>query len=202
MTDIYFDRPQWDKAYRNFAADIRPEITDMSIWDFKVDLSRGRPATLSVENVENIPEQYEVYLIDQTRGQFRNLRTQGAYDFAAALDQSDFELVVGEQAAVAEKLKEVLPRTFSLGQNYPNPFNPATTIPLTLPEQAEMTLKIFNLLGQEISTLFDGTLPAGRHYFSWEGKNSYQKQMPSGVYIYQLRVTNGEHFTGKMVLLK
>ncbi|HXG37140.1 MAG TPA: T9SS type A sorting domain-containing protein [Bacteroidota bacterium] len=73
------------------------------------------------------------------------------------------------------------PEKFELFQNYPNPFNPTTTIAYHLPEPAYITLKVFNLLGQEILTLVNSDKPAGYHE---EAVNA--NSVASGVYIYQL----------------
>ena len=56
-----------------------------------------------------------------------------------------------------------LPTRFALGPNYPNPFNPSTIIPYQLPTATHVRLEVFNLLGQRIATLVDGTRPAGFH---------------------------------------
>ena len=63
-------------------------------------------------------------------------------------------------------------------------------------------VQIYNLLGQQITTLHDGTLPAGIHYFTWEGTDHSGVRMPSGVYLYRLNTDKGMSFTGKMVLIK
>jgi flagellar hook assembly protein FlgD len=63
-------------------------------------------------------------------------------------------------------------------------------------------LKVYNLLGQEVVTLFKGSLNAGRHYFVWEGVNESKIKMPSGIYVYQMSTSTGFKYSGKMVLLK
>lgn len=73
------------------------------------------------------------------------------------------------------------PESFELFQNYPNSFNPSTTIPFQLPRDARVSLKLFNLLGQEVVTLIDGDVPVGYHEQTWNA-NAFA----SGVYIYQL----------------
>lgn len=93
------------------------------------------------------------------------------------------------------------PAEYSLTQNYPNPFNPATTISFSLKADANVTLKVFNVLGQEVATLINNTLSAGTHNvdFSAAGLNS-------GVYIYNLVAdgVDGSSFnaTRKMILNK
>ena len=81
------------------------------------------------------------------------------------------------------------PSQYRLGQNYPNPFNPATTIPFTLAQSGQVTLTIFNLQGQCVCELFSGTLDAGPHQITWDGRDA-QGVVPSGVYLYVLRAAD------------
>jgi hypothetical protein len=100
-----------------------------------------------------------------------------------------------------------LPTKFALKQNFPNPFNPTTTIRFTLPVQATVTLKVYNILGQEIASLVDQTKEAGFYEVNWNGRNRYNQAVPSGIYIYRMIASGGnqkEHFvqTRKMVMVK
>src|SRR5690606_8054003 len=85
---------------------------------------------------------------------------------------------------------------FNLLQNYPNPFNPVTTINYQIKEQGLVQLKVYNLLGQEIVTLVNEELSAGMYEALFDASN-----LPSGVYIYSLRV-NDFFKNNKMTLLK
>jgi hypothetical protein len=101
----------------------------------------------------------------------------------------------------------VLPQAFSLEQNYPNPFNPSTNISFSLPSTSVVTLKVYNLVGQEVATLASGTLAAGNHQLSWSGTDALGHTVASGVYFYRLQasdVKGGGNFvrTMKMVLVK
>lgn len=89
-----------------------------------------------------------------------------------------------------------LPQTFNLQQNYPNPFNPSTTIQFEIANETNVSLKVFNMLGQEVATLVNERLNPGRYERSFDGKG-----LASGVYFY--RLTAGS-FTDlkKLVLLK
>ena len=202
LADIYFERPEWDSDYSRFGSDIRPRINEVEVWDFQVYAPQKSESELTFPGITNIPEEYEVYLIDKTRLTYQDLRDNDRYEFVSTPEISEFEIIIGDAEAVEEKLDAVIPMAYTLGQNYPNPFNPTTTIPLTLPEQSEVSLKVFNVLGQEVITLFKGTLNAGRHYFLWEGTNRAKILMPSGIYIYQMTTNTGFRFTGKMVLIK
>ncbi len=85
---------------------------------------------------------------------------------------------------------------FSLVQNYPNPFNPSTTIRYTLPGAEVVTVKIFNLLGQEVETLVNQQQPAGEYTIRYDASH-----LSSGIYFYQLRAGNFTEVR-KMLLLK
>ncbi len=89
-----------------------------------------------------------------------------------------------------------IPITFSLQQNYPNPFNPSTNIPFSLPSKAFVSLKVFNLIGEEVTTLINEELPAGVHLHTWNADG-----IPSGVYFYRLQAGSFLE-TKKLILLK
>jgi len=94
-----------------------------------------------------------------------------------------------------------LPSKFELGQNYPNPFNPQTSFRIALPTPQHVTFDIYNLLGQRVVRLYDGTAPAGYLELSWGGRDQSGRPVGSGVYFY--RVDAGDlQQVRKMVLLK
>ena len=93
------------------------------------------------------------------------------------------------------------PEAFSLHQNYPNPFNPETRIVYDMHEAGDVTLVIYNVLGQEVTTLFDGRKSIGRHETVWDGNDQGGKSMTSGVYFYSLK-SAGFKAVMKMVLIK
>jgi hypothetical protein len=89
-----------------------------------------------------------------------------------------------------------IPTTAVLYQNYPNPFNPSTVIQFRLPHSSNITLKIYNFIGQEIETLTNGYYNEGNYIVSWNAKN-----FASGVYFYVLNY-NGAAYSKKMLLIK
>jgi len=91
--------------------------------------------------------------------------------------------------SVAEE-RTGLPDQFALFQNYPNPFNPSTTIIYNLQVASRVTLKIFNLLGQEVKTLVDAVQDAGYKSIQWNGRNTEGRSVASGVYFYRLEAAN------------
>jgi aminopeptidase N len=86
--------------------------------------------------------------------------------------------------------------SFYLYQNYPNPFNPSTTIEFDLPKSSQVTLKIYNIIGEEVNTLLSASLLSGSYKYEWDGSN-----LASGVYLYRLEA-EGYVETRKMVLMR
>ena len=106
---------------------------------------------------------------------------------------------------IGTDLETQLPKEFSLLQNYPNPFNPQTEIRYELPEAANVRLTVYNLLGQELSTIVDNQQEAGFHKATWFGRNNNGQSLASGVYIYKLTAnshTRSFKQVRKMVLLR
>jgi flagellar hook assembly protein FlgD len=88
-----------------------------------------------------------------------------------------------------------------LFDNYPNPFNPSTTIRYALPGQANVTLRIYNILGQEIRTLVNERQSAGVRSVVWDGRNNLNQAVSSGIYIYRLQA-GARVLSKKMILLE
>jgi flagellar hook assembly protein FlgD len=99
-----------------------------------------------------------------------------------------------------------IPAQYGLSQNYPNPFNPVTRISYALPEEATVTLRVYDVLGQEVITLENSVRQAGLHEVTWSGRNALGQSLGSGVYFYRLEATgaSGETFANlkKMLYLK
>jgi hypothetical protein len=93
------------------------------------------------------------------------------------------------------------PISFELTQNRPNPFNPSTTIEYSLPERSQVTIEVFNVLGQRVRTLVNETKPAGIYRIEWDGVDDAGKSVSTGVYLYRLQAGDVVH-TKKMLLIK
>ena len=95
----------------------------------------------------------------------------------------------------------MIPKTYTLHQNYPNPFNPITSLRYDLPEQAQVTLTVYDLMGRKITQLINTIQEAGYKSVQWNATDTFGKSVSAGVYLYQFRA--GEFVqTRKMVLLK
>jgi hypothetical protein len=106
-------------------------------------------------------------------------------------------LTGGPATDVEDETVAEVPGSYQLHQNYPNPFNPVTTIAFDLPKQGEVTLAVYNVLGQRVATLLDGArVPAGTHHVPFDASG-----LPSGMYVYVLEWAQGRE-ARSMVLLK
>jgi hypothetical protein len=90
---------------------------------------------------------------------------------------------------------------FSLFQNYPNPFNPETNIVFTVPQREWITLKIYNILGQEVVSLVDELKDMGSYTITWNGRDRFGRRLSSGIYIAQFR-TGARIESKRMTLLR
>ncbi len=99
----------------------------------------------------------------------------------------------GEAPPPAPGAAVVAPRQFSLMQNYPNPFNPSTELRYTLPVDAHVRLRIFDVLGREVCTLADKFEPSGYKSVRWDSRNNAGAEVPSGIYFCRLEARGTIH---------
>lgn len=95
----------------------------------------------------------------------------------------------------------VIPSQFELAQNYPNPFNPETKIEFAIPSRSHVSLSVYNMLGQKVTTLVDEELEAGWKSVTWNGRDDGGNQVATGVYLYRLEAGDIV-MKKKMMLLK
>lgn len=112
------------------------------------------------------------------------------YDPAQNVETSDCE------SGAAKLVDGTMPYSFNLDQNYPNPFNPSTAIRFSLPRAMIVRLEVFNVLGQNVATLVNGSLTAGQHEYTFDAS-----ALSSGIYFYRLQADDMIE-TKKMILMK
>lgn len=115
----------------------------------------------------------------------RNLDGAGAFEILSfptpGTANASMMTVVSEETAGAQ------PERFRLEQNVPNPFNSDTVIRFALPERTEVALGIYNLLGQKVATLVQGTRSSGTYQVHWDGRDQEGNDLASGIYLYRLK---------------
>ncbi|MBN1466945.1 lamin tail domain-containing protein [candidate division KSB1 bacterium] len=100
-----------------------------------------------------------------------------------------------------KSIEAAAPQLFQLGQNYPNPFNPVTTIPYRIITPNTLSIKIYNLAGKEIKTLFSGYRSSGAYTVEWDKTDGQGQKVPSGTYFYVLNYGHQERQVKKMIVL-
>jgi hypothetical protein len=182
--------------------------------------NRGGDAKLSWPELHNIPSGWTLTLTDLRENRTVNLRETDSYSFRLdgstekiagktpfspmganplqrekATGESRF-LITIDPNATGDFVDETMPDRFALYQNYPNPFNPATTIRYQLPIESDVSLRIYNLMGQQVATLVNESKAAGSYEVSWNASD-----VASGIYYYRLEA-GGQVFNRQMTLIK
>ncbi len=142
---------------------------------------------------------------------FPAVSPDGKYLFFTRSDDDYDEGILWVSAAIIDSLKAVVTdvkedgiginKSFKLNQNYPNPFNPSTTIGYQISESSNVKIKIYDTLGQEVKTLVDSFLSAGRHSISWNATDNSNNPVSSGIYFYRIETQNSI-MGRKMVLVQ
>ena len=122
--------------------------------------------------------------------------TDGGYIITGQIGSDVWLIKTAPDPSDIKQNIDIIPLDFFLHQNFPNPFNPVTTIRYQIPELNFVTLKVYDVLGNEITTLVNEKKQAGTYEITWHAEG-----LPSGVYFYQLRAGNFVE-TKKMILMK
>jgi hypothetical protein len=125
----------------------------------------------------------------------------GNFDEIMVYNYPDKKLPLEEVVSSIGDLDGEIPMKYELSQNYPNPFNPTTEIKFVIPQNQDVSLVVYNVLGEKVITLVDGNMSVGENTVIWNGTNDIGRKVASGVFFYRLTT---ENFTKvrKMVLLK
>ena len=140
-----------------------------------------------------------------SQGELLSFMLDAQFPHTMILDSEASAAIIGV-TAVEDEAVTPQPAAFSLAQNYPNPFNAATLISYSVPSASRVILDMFNIHGQRVATVDQGSQPAGTHTVSWAGVDTQGRPLASGVYFYRLRLPGEERGverqTRKMLLLR
>ena len=187
----------------------RPSGTDGADWELELtaspDVLAAGPMSVRValEEVGGRPDGYDVHVLDLDREVPLTL-LEHAFEITLSAERpvQRLRLIAGTEAYAdaARQGISLVPVAFALAPAYPNPFSGAATLAYELPEQADVVLDVFDLLGRRVAVLADGVQEAGRYTVRWDGTVA-GAPAANGVYVYRLRAGS---FTAshKMVLLR
>ncbi|UCE17418.1 MAG: choice-of-anchor D domain-containing protein [Gemmatimonadota bacterium] len=184
--DLFAYFPLDHPVFKQLCTDIRSSLDSMVVWTLVTEGTEGEICW----NPNDFPN-----------GQFVLNDEINMRDVTCAQFEADDTLTITYTVWVAvEPHPELpMPEEYVLVQNYPNPFNPETTIEYRLPQVHEVSLEVFNVLGQHIRTLVNVKQEAGTYTVTWDGLDKDGLSVASGVYFYRLQA--GEFFDTKSMLL-
>ncbi|HUI29861.1 MAG TPA: fibronectin type III domain-containing protein [Candidatus Acidoferrales bacterium] len=202
--------------------DVRIQVVDQNVggnWkklyvDFRNEIGKGQSFDIEVKNLSGDPvtmnsfvhglEDYGVYLVDNGTHAFYNLKTSDSILIGGVYKYKNYALLVGDGNYIDSIRAVNTPRSYQLYQNYPNPFNPSTIIRYEIPGKAEVTLGVYNVLGQLVRTLVNQVQQSGYYEVEFDGTH-----LASGVYFCRLTVNGIESLNAgtydqikKMTLIK
>jgi Secretion system C-terminal sorting domain len=168
---------KWQTAteVNNYGFNIERKLNS-GVWD--------SVAFVAGQGISNSPKQYSYNDANLPSGESKFQYRLKQIDYSGGIEYSDIINV------------EVVPKQYELLQNYPNPFNPSTTIKFALPKQTQVTINLYNILGQNVRTIANGIFQAGYYEVNLNASN-----LPSGMYIYRIE-SNDFVKAMKMMLVK
>ncbi|MFL3006868.1 MAG: T9SS type A sorting domain-containing protein [Candidatus Neomarinimicrobiota bacterium] len=189
-----------------YGSDIRSLDEMNGVWNIKL-ISEGisGPYTFSIGSKDNLPLGLSFAFLDvPNKNVISNILSESITIQESLGNGYDITIVSGDEQYVSDMITNILeaiPAEYSLSQNYPNPFNPTTKIDFSLPRSDDVTVTIYNLMGQQIKVLMNSNLEYGYHTVTWNGLDQLGRPVASGVYFSELRTRNFRK-TKKMLLLK
>ena len=201
---VSFPHDGWVTPFSHYAVDTRPPGEAGYVWDVEVSTNAGDLIELNFEDINSVPQSYEVWLVDKASSITQNLRLNASYIIGGPriAEPKQLQLFVGKVDYVEEQgiIERSLPTTFSLSQNYPNPFKTTTTIPFSLPKAERVRMTVYNLLGAHVATIIASEdIPAGYHAALWDGRSDIGVPVASGIYF--IRMEAGDFFDLKNAVL-
>ena len=197
--------PEADGGYYH-TTDIR-SISEMNgVWDLRVvSQEKDGPVDIQIHTVDEPPENIIVALVDlQKKAAYRDIMETGLMIEEKATVGYDLKMVIGESEFVENEIQRILngmPTEYTLGYNYPNPFNANTRLDYSLPVRSHVSIRLYNMLGQEVAVLVNEEQPYGNRHVVWNGLNKQGGTAASGVYIAEFKA--GSFLASrKMILMK
>ena len=151
---------------------------------------------ISFSGIGAVPVHFEAWLIDRQNERTHDLRKDTTYQMTPVMPLSVFTILIGDQAAIRDKLATVHPTEYALGMNFPNPFNQATTLSFSLQRPEKIIIDLFDRSGRHVRRILEAALPAGENHVSFDGAN-----LASGLYFCEMTSATDRQIC-KLTLMK
>jgi outer membrane protein assembly factor BamB/Leucine-rich repeat (LRR) protein len=194
---VNFPHNDWEKYPFAYTVDFRPP-EDTITWDFNVKTNIPKETVVvQLSDLDDVPDEYNVRIYDLDMGSLLDAENS-SFSFVSGknLTERHFRIVVSTTDEPGSEEFTSKPKAFITASNYPNPFNPQTTIQYELAEKGNVTISIFNSVGQKVVLYDAGQKEPGKHEFVFDASN-----LTTGIYFYRVDAENN-HATGKMLYMK
>ncbi|OGU70208.1 MAG: hypothetical protein A2V93_04035 [Ignavibacteria bacterium RBG_16_34_14] len=181
--------------YKQLFIEHRHEIGEGQSFELQIKNTTNQKAKLVVNGIEKFAVN-EVYLVDERLKKFYDLKVQNEIEISGSHKNNEFNLLIGNEDFIKTYKDNNTPTEFILYQNYPNPFNPTTFIRYQVPEKANVSVKIYDVLGNLIKVLADEIKDKGYYEVEFDGS-----ALSSGIYLYEFE-SGSTRSIKKMTLLK
>ncbi|HSD62418.1 MAG TPA: T9SS type A sorting domain-containing protein, partial [Ignavibacteriaceae bacterium] len=188
-----------------YARNVVPVSKDGAYWDFTVETKEGnQKVSLNIEPKSSLPDNFSIWLLDKSGRVPVGLNNGTGQIITRDNGKGSFRIIIGTEEFAKLNSDDISLNVYeyALYQNYPNPFNPSTNITYQLKEKSYVTLEVFNILGERVTSIINDVVQdPGQHIVSWNGLNSSGEKTASGIYIYRIKANNFIS-SKKMILLK
>ena len=194
---LFTNHPEWDYILGDqFTKDIRAEVPENGYQEWILSMESSESEAQISWTFENVPDEYDIGYSINDGVYFEDMRSVSTTTLSVST-----EIIVRVGTQVLGIDDEPIPEVFALHQNYPNPFNPTTQIRYDLPEDANVNITIYDIMGRSIKSLVNSNQTAGYRSIRWDGKNNLGEGVSAGMYIYMIQAGEFRQVR-KMVLLK
>lgn len=183
------------------ASDLRPIDSDGQTFELSLEAEPGSEVMVTAKGLSTFQSNEHIRLFDSGAATSYDLRNDPTIEIRPESEKRDFVVMIGSESYVKSKQSELAPQKVKLHQNYPNPFREQTTLRYAVPEEMDVRLEVYDLLGRRVETLVDGRMTAGVHTLQWSGDTRSGQQLASGTYLVRLQAGD-QMRTMKMVLVK
>ncbi|MFY0684946.1 MAG: T9SS type A sorting domain-containing protein [Balneola sp.] len=198
IADEYYDLVEVNSSLNNIT-ELPLKFASDNSGEFELEVKRWTDIPDGwVIQVEDLKED-KVYELNENwslKFNYTNLNDIESDEIITPFMEERFVVKVVPESLLDNESNDELPSSVELYQNYPNPFNPTTTLSFYMPEDGNVKLSVFNIVGQPVAVLIQETMSKGEHNLEWDASD-----MPSGIYIYQLEI-GANIMTRKMTLVK
>lgn len=195
---VSFPHNDWSRYPHEYTVDFRPQTENETSWDFLVKTNiKNEKVSVSFDGIESLSDGIKYKIVDLDSGKRMELNNNNSFTFVSGktLTERHFRFTTGPNLSENDKLT-IKPGTYITAQCYPNPFNPSTTIRYELYKAGNVSIAIYNSVGQRVAISDFGRKEPGAYDYVFDAS-----ELTSGLYFYRIECGQAS-ITGKMIFMK